>query len=108
MTGRETVNQIISDRGMKVSEFAKTCGMSTAAMWERLNGPKQRDIPLSTFNDMLKALGYKIFVVPSSARLTNGAYYVDCVMTPETAAKINEKIERRNVKKSENAKKEEP
>jgi len=107
MTGRETIGQIIKDQNKTVAEFAKSCGLSTAAMWERLYGPKQKDIPLSMFNDMLRVLGYKIFVVPHNARVTSGSYYVDCVMTPETAAKVNEKIERKKAKKSENAKKEE-
>lgn len=106
MTGRETISQIIKDQNKTVAEFAKSCGLSTAAMWERLYGPKQKDIPLSMFNDMLRVLGYKIFVVPHSARVTIGSYYVDCVMTPETAAKINEKMERKKSQKSENTKKE--
>ena len=100
MTGRETIGQIIKDQNKTVAEFAKSCGLSTAAMWERLYGPKQKDIPLSTFNDMLRVLGYKILVVPFSARATNGSYYVDCVMTPETAAKVKEKLERKSQKSS--------
>ena len=108
MTGRETISKIIKDQNKTVAEFASSCGLTSAAMWERLYSPKQKDIPLSMFNDMLRILGYKIFVVPYNTRLTSGSYYVDCVMTPETAAKVNEKIERKKAKKSQNTKKEAP
>jgi hypothetical protein len=77
MTGREVVKKIVEENGMSNAAFAKRCGVSGAAMWDRLNNIKVKDIPLSLLNDMLRVLDYKILVVPANAKVPAGGYYVD-------------------------------
>lgn len=77
MTGREVVKKIVEENSMSNAAFAKRCGVSGAAMWDRLNSTKVKDIPLSLLNDMLRVLDYKIVVVPANTKVPVGGYYVD-------------------------------
>lgn len=89
VTGREVMKKIVEDNKWTVAEFARRCGTTSPTMWDRLNSTKVKDIPLSMLNDMLRVAGYKILVVPSTAKVPNGGYYVDCISSdPEHDQKI--------------------
>lgn len=64
MTGREIVKSIMEKQGVSNATMAKRLNISNAAMWDRVNSPKVKDIPLSILLDMLRVMDYKIQIVP--------------------------------------------
>lgn len=76
MRGREIVRAIMDKNGVSNAQLAHQMEVSLATMWDRVNSKKVKDIPLSTLNDMIRALGYKIVVVPSNKRIADGEYEV--------------------------------
>ena len=77
MTGREIVKNIMDKQEKTNAEMADMLGISQAAMWDRLNNKKVKDIPLSTLNEMVRVLGYKICIVPRDHRITDDCYKVE-------------------------------
>nr|DAE50646.1 MAG TPA: LAMBDA REPRESSOR (TRIPLE MUTANT)/DNA COMPLEX-DNA COMPLEX, DOUBLE HELIX, TRANSCRIPTION-DNA.1A [Bacteriophage sp.] len=77
MTGREIVKDIMNKENKTNAELADRLRISQAAMWERLNNKKVRDIPLSTLSAMLRALDYKVCIVPRGHRIPDDGYVVD-------------------------------
>ncbi len=76
MNGREIVKDIMTREGKTNAEVADMLNITQAAMWDRLNNKKIKDIPLSTLNEMLRVLGYKVAIVPRTHRVSDG-YTVD-------------------------------
>ena len=76
MRGREIVKAIMDKTGVSNAQLAHKLEVSIATMWDRVNSKKVKDIPLSTLNEMIRALDYKIIVVPSNKRLNDGEYEV--------------------------------
>ena len=64
MTGREIVKSIMEKQGVSNADMAKRLNITNAAMWDRINSPKVKDIPLSILSDMLRVMDYKIQIVP--------------------------------------------
>lgn len=64
MNGREMIKAIMEEQGINNATAANRMGITQATLWERLNNKKTRDIPLSTFCDMLRALDCELVVVP--------------------------------------------
>lgn len=77
MTGREIVKDIMNRQEKTNAEVADALGITQAAMWDRLNNKKVKDIPLSTLNDMLRVLGYKVCIVPRTTRVPEDGYKVE-------------------------------
>lgn len=77
MRGREIVKEIMKEQGVTNTLMANRLNITQAALWDRINSSKVKDIPLSTLNEMLRALDYKIQIVPRDSRLPNKGYKVD-------------------------------
>ena len=77
MTGREIVKDIMNKQEKTNAEVADALGITQAAIWDRLNNKKLKDIPLSTLTDMLRALGYKVCIVPRTFRIPEDGYKVE-------------------------------
>lgn len=79
MTGREVIKNLMKEKGIQNKVMAERLEISQAALWDRLNSPKTKDIPLSLFASMLKALDYKVIIVPTTTAVgkINGAIRVD-------------------------------
>ena len=77
MTGREIVKDIMNKQEKTNAEVADALGITQAAMWDRLNNKKLKDIPLSTLTDMLRTLGYKVCIVPRTCRIPEDGYKVE-------------------------------
>lgn len=77
MTGREIIKDVMLKQGKTNAEVADMLGISQAAMWDRLNNKKVKDIPLSTLSDMLRVLGYKVCIVPRDHRIPEDGYRVE-------------------------------
>lgn len=76
MRGREIVAAIMEKTGTSNATLAHKLEVSIATMWDRINSKKVKDIPLSTMNDMVRAMDYKIIVVPFSRKLKEDEYEV--------------------------------
>ena len=77
MKGREIVKEIMKEQGVTNSLMANRLNITQAALWDRINSGKVKDIPLSTLNEMLRALDYKIIIVPTDSRVPDKGYKVD-------------------------------
>lgn len=64
MTSKETILKIMQDQGKTKADFAGSLGISQAALWDRLESPKKKSITVNKFNEMLRALGYELVVMP--------------------------------------------
>lgn len=95
MTGREMIKEIMEEQGVTNALMANRLGISQATIWERLNNTKTRDIPLSTFCDMLRALDVDLIAVPAGrGTRIDGAKKV----TVEERARINNGGRKRGTK----------
>ena len=77
MKGREIIKAIMEKKGLSNADLASQLGISPAALWDRLNAKKLKDIPVSLLQDMLCAMNYKVIVVPRSTRLPVDGYEVE-------------------------------
>lgn len=77
MKGREIVKEIMKEQGVTNAQMADKLNITQAALWDRINSNKVKDIPLSTLGEMLRALDYKIQIVPRDSRLPEKGYKVD-------------------------------
>lgn len=77
MNGREIVKDIMNREGKTNAEVADMLNITQAAMWDRLNNKKVKDISLSTLSEMLRVLGYKVAIVPRTHRVSDGGYIVE-------------------------------
>ena len=64
MTGREIIKEIMAEQGVSNAEMAFKLNITQAALWDRLNNKKVKDIPLSLLSEMLRALDYTVQIVP--------------------------------------------
>ena len=76
MRGREIIAEIMKKTGTTNADLAHKLQTSLATMWDRVNGQKTRDIPLSTMNEMVRAMEYKVIVVPSNRKIEEDEYEV--------------------------------
>lgn len=77
MNGREIIKDIMNKEGKKNAEVAYSLGISQAALWDRLNNKKVKDIPLSLLVSMLRVLNYKVVIVPRNAKVPQDSYVVE-------------------------------
>lgn len=77
MTGREIIKQIMEEQGVTNAELAAKLNITQAALWDRLNNKKVKDIPLSLMSEMLRMLDYKIQIVPRESRTPEKGYKVE-------------------------------
>jgi transcriptional regulator with XRE-family HTH domain len=64
MTGREIIKEIMKEQGVTNAEMAFKLGITQAALWDRLNNKKVKDIPLSLLSEMLRELDYTVQITP--------------------------------------------
>lgn len=76
MRGREILKAIMASKSLSNAELAKRLNVSNATIWERLNNKNVKDIPVSLLTTMLRAMDYKVIVVPANIRLPDGGYEV--------------------------------
>ena len=64
MTGREIIKEIMNEQGVTNAELAAKLNITQAALWDRLNNKKVKDIPLSLLSEMLRMLDYTVQITP--------------------------------------------
>ena len=76
MKARDIVKEIMTRKELGNAEFARVLNITPAALWDRLKTKKAKDIPVSTMNEMLAALGYKIAIVPEDTPILDNGFIV--------------------------------
>ena len=76
MTSKEIVKTIMEQQGVSNAELAHRVGVKPTAMWDRLNNTNSKDLNVALLDDMLRALGYKIQIVPFNKQTPDGGYEV--------------------------------
>jgi predicted transcriptional regulator len=83
MNAKEIVIKLMEEQGKSNAEMADIIGISKAAMWDRLKSPKTNNLTVKKLNEMLRALGYELVVMPrAKAGRIDDAY----VVTDESGA----------------------
>lgn len=77
MKAREITKVIMDKQGVSNASMADRLKITQAALWDRLNTKKAKDIPVSMLSEMLRALDYKVVIVPRSSRLPTDGYEVE-------------------------------
>ena len=78
MTSKEIIKEIMKDQNVSNAAMAEKLNISPAALWDRLNNTKNaKDLSVTTLNDMLRAVGYKIMIVPRDVRVPDKGYKVE-------------------------------
>lgn len=77
MNNREIIKTIMKEQEVSNSVLAKRLGVTQATLWDRLDttprkGKPRKDISVALFSEMLRALDYKVVVVPENARIRDG------------------------------------
>lgn len=77
MKGRDIVKSIMEQKKVTNADMAARLQITQAALWDRLNTKKTKDIPSSTLTEMLRQLDYKLIVVPRNTRLPADSFEID-------------------------------
>jgi len=77
MKARDIVKEVMEVKSVTNATMADRLSITQAALWDRLNTKKTKDIPVSTLNEMLKVLDYKVLIVPREVRTPNGGYVIE-------------------------------
>ena len=77
MRGRDILKEVMTEKSLSNAELAKRLNVSNATIWERLNNKNVKDMPVSLMTTMLRAMDYKVIVVPANTRLPEGGYEVE-------------------------------
>lgn len=64
-------------KGLSQADMAARLGITPAALWDRLNSKRTKDISVTTLNEMAKMLDYKVLIVPRSTRIPDEGYGVE-------------------------------
>ena len=77
MNAKEIVTKLMEDQNKTNAQMAASLGITPAAMWDRLNSPRNKSLTISKLNEMLRALGYEVVIMPrAKAGRIDGAYVV--------------------------------
>ena len=74
MKACEAVKEIMKANGVRVVDLRKRLGLESNTMVGRLN---QENISVAKLNEMLRAMDYKVVIVPSDKRVNAGEYEVE-------------------------------
>ena len=77
MNEKEIVVKLMTEQQKTNAQMAAAIGITPAAMWDRLNSPKNKSLTISKLNEMLRALDYELVIMPrAKAGRIDGAYVV--------------------------------
>lgn len=77
MTIKNMIGFLMEKNSVANSTLAKRLGLTNAAMWARVNHKNQRDMPFSIAVETLRALDYKVVIVPANKKLGEDCYEID-------------------------------
>lgn len=102
MTGREIIKAIMEKVNVSNAILAHRLNVKPTAMWDRLNSNKVKDIPLATLDEMVRALDYKVLIVPSASKCPKDGFEVE---SSRTEPRTIRKQEVRELQKSQTSQK---
>lgn len=70
----EVIRAIMARNSIKVSTLAARLNIKSNVLSERLSQP---NVSMNKMNEMLRAMDYKIVVLPREARIPDGGFEVD-------------------------------
>ncbi|MBE6784150.1 MAG: winged helix-turn-helix transcriptional regulator [Ruminococcaceae bacterium] len=77
MNAKQIVKAIMEEQGVTNATLASRLGISQAALWDRLNNKKNKDLSVAILCDMLQALDYDVVITPrGKGTKADGAYKV--------------------------------
>lgn len=71
MSSKEIIIEIMNESGISQATLADRLGISTKTLWYRLFNKKNKDLNVSTLIEMLRALDYKLVIVPRNKQLAD-------------------------------------
>lgn len=74
MTTQEIIKELMVKENKSNARFASELEISQAALWDRLNNSKRKDLSISVLSKMLRLLDYKIQIVPRNKKLADDSY----------------------------------
>jgi transcriptional regulator with XRE-family HTH domain len=78
MNAKELVRKLIEEQGVSQAEVAAKMNISPAALWDRISSKKTSSLSVKKLNEILRALGYEIVVMPrAKAGKIDNAYVVE-------------------------------
>lgn len=77
MKAREIIKVIMEKKGVTNACMAARLNITPATLWDRLNTKKAKDIPVSLLSEMLRALDYKVVLVPRNSKMSADWYEVE-------------------------------
>lgn len=77
MRGREIIKAIMKQKGVSNADMAARLQISQAALWDRLNTKRAKDIPVSTMAEMLRQLDHKVIIVSRSTRVPLDGFEIE-------------------------------
>lgn len=77
MTTQEIIKELMVKENKTNARFASDLEISQAALWDRLNNSKRKDLSISVLSKMLRLLGYKIQIVPRNKKLPDDSYEIE-------------------------------
>ena len=76
MTTQEILKELMVKKNETNASFASKLNISQAALWDRLNNSKRKELSITVLSDMLRLLGYKIYIVPREKQLPDDCYEI--------------------------------
>lgn len=78
MTSKDSILKIMEEQGKTKADLAAALGVSQAVIWDRLKSPKNNSLTVKKFNEMLRALGYELVIMPrAKAGNIDNAYVIN-------------------------------
>ena len=77
MNEKEIVIKLMEEQGKTNAQMAAALNISPAAMWDRLNNPKTKNMTVNKLNEILRILDCELVIMPrAKAGRIDGAYVV--------------------------------
>ena len=64
MNAKEVVKKLIEEKGTTQADVAAAMNITQAALWDRINSKKTTSLTVKKLNEILRALGYEIVIMP--------------------------------------------
>lgn len=77
MKGKEIIKEMMNNAGVTNATMASRLNISSAALWDRLNNKKNKDLSLTILCQMVNLLDYKVVIMPRTRKVPEDAYIVE-------------------------------
>lgn len=74
MLAMEAIKAIMKDKGIRPAVLCDRLNIKSNVLSERF---KQKNVSVEKLNDMLRAMDYKVIIVPRETRIPEGGYEIE-------------------------------